>query len=66
MTWHELFIALERADPASEIVVVLYRLQGAPEVFALEEARDTEEYVRLAIYEDEAVAKVREDETKET
>jgi hypothetical protein len=46
--------------------VVLYRLQGAPEVFALEEARDTGEYVRLAIYEDEAVAKVREDETKET
>jgi hypothetical protein len=45
-------------------VVVLYRLQGAPEVFALEEARDTGEYVRLAIYEDEAVAQVREDETE--
>jgi hypothetical protein len=41
---------------------VLYRLQGAPEVFALEEARDTGEYVRLAIYEEEAVAPVREDE----
>ena len=66
MTWHELFTALERADPASEIVVVLYRLQGAPEVFALEEARDTGEYVRLAIYEDEPVGQVREDETKET
>ena len=64
MTWHELFTALERADPASEVVVVLYRLQGAPEVFGLEEARDTEEYVRLAIYEDEAVAQVREDETE--
>jgi len=23
MTWHELFTALERADPASEIVVVV-------------------------------------------
>ena len=60
MTWHELFTALERADPASEIVVVLYRLQGAPEVFALEEARDTGEYVRLAIYEEEAVAELHE------
>jgi hypothetical protein len=56
MTWHELFTALERADPASEVVVVLYRLRGAPEVFALEEAQDTGEYVRLAIYEDEPVA----------
>jgi hypothetical protein len=64
MTWHELFTALERADPASEVVVVLYRPAGGPEVFALEEARDTEEYVRLAIYEDEAVAQVREDETE--
>jgi hypothetical protein len=45
MTWHELFTALERADPASEVIVVLYRLQGAPEVFALEEARDTGELV---------------------
>jgi hypothetical protein len=62
MTWHELFTALERADPASEVVVVLYRLQGAPEVFALEEARDTGEYVRLAIYEEEPVAPLREDE----
>ena len=56
--------ALERADPASEVVVVLYRLQGAPEVFALVEARDTGEYVRLAIYEDEPVAQVREDDTE--
>jgi hypothetical protein len=64
MTWHELFTALERADPASEIVVVLYRLQGAPEVFALEEARDTGEYVRLTIYEDEPVAQVRENDTE--
>ena len=64
MTWHELFTALERADPASEVVVVLYRLQGAPEVFTLEEARDTGEYVRLAIYEDEPVAQVREDDTE--
>jgi hypothetical protein len=64
MTWHELFTALERADPASEIVVVLYRLQGAPEVFALEEVRDTGEYVRLAIYEDEPVAQVRENDTE--
>jgi hypothetical protein len=64
MTWHELFTALERADPASEIVVVLYRLQGAPEVFALEEARHTGEYVRLAIYEDEPVAQVRENDTE--
>jgi hypothetical protein len=64
MTWHELFTALERADPASEIVVVLYRLQGAPEVFALEEARDTGEYVRLAIYEDEPVAQVHGNDTE--
>jgi hypothetical protein len=64
MTWHELFTALERADPANEVVVVLYRLQGAPEVFALEEARDTGEYVRLAIYEEEPVAQVREDDTE--
>ena len=53
MTWLELSTALERADPASEVLVVLYRLQGAPEVFVPEEARDTGEYVRLAIYEDE-------------
>jgi hypothetical protein len=64
MTWHELFTALERADPASEVVVVLYRLQGAPEVFALEEARDTGEYVRLAIYEEEAVAELHENGTE--
>jgi hypothetical protein len=64
MTWHELFTALERADPASEVVVVLYRLRGAPEVFALDEAQDTGEYVRLAIYEEEPVAPVREDETE--
>jgi hypothetical protein len=56
VTWHELFTALERTDPASEGVVVLYRLRGASEVFALEEAQDTGEYVRLAIYEDEPVA----------
>jgi hypothetical protein len=37
----------------------LYRLQGAPEVFALDEAQDTGEYVRLAIYEEEPVAPVR-------
>jgi len=43
-------------------VVVLYHLQGAPEVFALEEARDTGEYVRLAIYEEEPVAPVCEDD----
>jgi hypothetical protein len=49
MTWHELFTALERADPASEVVVVLYRLRGAPEVFALEEAQDTGEYVPHSI-----------------
>ena len=55
MTWLELYTALEQADPASEVLVVLYRLQGAPEVFALEEARDTGEYVRLAIYEEEPV-----------
>jgi hypothetical protein len=64
MTWHELFTVLERADPASEVVVVRYRLQGSPEVFALEEARDTGESVRLAIYEDEPVAPVRENETE--
>ncbi len=64
MTWHELFTALERADPASEVVVVLYRLQGAPEVFALEEAQDTGEYVRLAIYEEEPVAEWCEDDTE--
>jgi hypothetical protein len=64
MTWHELFTALEHVDPASEVVVVLYRLQGAPQVFALEEARDTGEYVRLAIYEEEPVAQVGEDETE--
>jgi len=62
MTWHEFFTVLERADPASEVVAVLYRLQGAPEVLALEEARDTGEYVRLAIYENELVAPVREDD----
>jgi hypothetical protein len=55
MTWHELYTALERADPASEVLVVLYRWQGAPEVFALEEAQDTGEYVRLAVYEEEPV-----------
>ncbi len=64
MTWHEFYTALERADPASEVLVVLYRLQGAPEVFALEEAQDTGEYVRLAIYEDEPVAQGYEDETE--
>lgn len=64
MTWHELFTALERADPASEVMVVRYRLQGAPEVFALEEARDTGEYVRLAIYEEEAVAELHENGTE--
>ena len=64
MTWHELFTALERADPASEVVVVLYRLQGAPEVFALEEARDTGAYVRLAVYEDEPAERVREHGTE--
>jgi hypothetical protein len=52
MTWHELYTALERADPASEVLVVLYRWQGAPEVFALEAAQDTGEYVRLAVYEE--------------
>ena len=36
MTWQELYTTLERTDPASEVLVVLYRLQGAPEVFALE------------------------------
>jgi hypothetical protein len=61
MTWHELYTALERADPASEVVVVLYRVQGAPEVFALDEAQDTGEYVRLAVYEEEPVAPVREE-----
>jgi hypothetical protein len=55
MTWHELYTALERADPASEVLVVVYRRQGAPEVFALEEAQDTGEYVRLAVYEEEPV-----------
>jgi hypothetical protein len=63
MTWHELYTALERADPASEVLVVLYRLQGAPEVFALEEAQDTGEYVRLAIYEEEPAELVREHDT---
>ena len=65
MRWHELFTALERADPASEVVVVLYRVQGAPEVFALEEARDAGEYVRLAIYEDEPVGDMQEHSTEE-
>jgi hypothetical protein len=51
MTWRERFTALEHADPASEVVVVLYRLRGAPEVFALEAAQDTGESVRLAISE---------------
>jgi hypothetical protein len=60
MTWQELYTTLERTDPASEVLVVLYRLQGAPEVFALEEAQDTGEYVRLAIYEEEFVEQVRE------
>jgi hypothetical protein len=57
MTWHELYTALEHADPASEVLVVLYRLQGSPEVFALEEAQDTGEYVRLAIYEEDPGAR---------
>ena len=64
MTWHELYTALEHADPASEVLVVLYRLQGAPEVFALEEAQDTGEYVRLAIYEEETVEQVHEHGTE--
>ncbi len=64
MTWHELSTALERANPASEVLVVLYRLQGAPEVFALEEAQDTGEYVRLAIYEEEPAVQVREEVTE--
>ena len=64
MTWHELYTALAYADTASEVLVVLYRLQGAPEVFAVEEARDTGEYVRLAVYEDEPTERVREDETE--
>jgi hypothetical protein len=64
MTWHELFTALEHADPASEVVVVLYRLRGAPEVFALQAAQDTGEYVRLAISEDEPVAEEGEPETE--
>ena len=46
MTWPELLTTLERADPASEIVAALYHLRGTPDVFALEEARDTGEYVR--------------------
>jgi hypothetical protein len=60
MTWHELYTALERADPASEVLVVLYRLQGAPEVFALEQAQNTGDYVRLAVYEEEPAERVRE------
>ena len=64
MTWHELYTALEHADPASEVLVVLYRLQGAPEVCALEQARDTGEYVRLAIYEEEPAERVREHDTE--
>jgi hypothetical protein len=64
MTWHELYTALEHADPASEVLVVLYRLQGAPEVFALEQARDTGEYVRLAISEEEPAERVREHDTE--
>jgi hypothetical protein len=48
------------ADSASEVLVVRYRLQGAPEVFALEEAQDTGEYVRLAISEEEPVEQVGE------
>ncbi len=64
MTWHELYTALERADPASEVLVVRSRLQGVPEVFALEEARDTGEYVRLAVYEEEPVGEVHEHGTE--
>jgi hypothetical protein len=64
MTWHERFTALERVDPASEVVFVLYRMQGTSQVFALEEARDTGESVCLAIDEDEPVAPVREDDTE--
>ena len=61
MTWHELYTALAHAGPASEVLVVRYRLHGAPpEVFALEQARDTGEYVRLAIYEEESAERVRE------
>jgi hypothetical protein len=60
MTWHELYTALERADPASEVLVVLYRLQGAPEVFALEQAQNTGDYVRLAVYEEEPAERVHE------
>ncbi len=60
MTWHELYTALEHADPASEVVVVLYRLRGAPEVFALEEARDQEGHIELDIYEEESAADVGE------
>jgi hypothetical protein len=55
MTWHELFTALERADPASEVLVVLYKLDGTSQVFALEEAQDTDGHVKLDIYEDEPV-----------
>jgi predicted RNase H-like nuclease (RuvC/YqgF family) len=66
MTWHERHTSLKRADPAREVLVVLYRLQGAPEVFALEEGQDTGEYVRLTIYEEEPVEQVREHDTKET
>jgi hypothetical protein len=36
MTWHELFTALEHADPASAVVVLYRPTGGAPEAFALE------------------------------
>jgi hypothetical protein len=50
MTWHELYTALEHADPASEVLVVLYQLNGTSRVFAVEEAQDTRGYVKLDIY----------------
>ncbi|MDQ3960342.1 MAG: hypothetical protein M3255_08740 [Pseudomonadota bacterium] len=53
MTWHELSTALEHADPASEVLVVLYQLNGTSRVFAVAEAQETRGYVKLDIYEDE-------------
>ena len=56
MTWHELYTALERADPASEMVVVLYTLDGTSQVCAVEEAHEQEGHVALELYEEDSAA----------
>ena len=53
MTWHELFTALERADPASEVVVVLFTNDGTSQGFEREEVLSLDGRAPLEIDEAE-------------